>query len=1748
MPKGINLNVSPYYDDYNPKKGYYQVLFKPGYPVQARELTTLQSMLQNQVEQFGSHVFKEGAKVTGGEVSYNNQLETVILENEYFGVSPEYYLQFISGKVIRGQTSNIRARIEFYINGSLSIIGKPTIYVTYLSSSSSDDTRSSFLSGETLIVEETVSLEEEFANVGSQALQSGEGFAIVNSTTLASAVYMNSGVYFIRGRFVSVFNDILLLDQYSNVPSYKVGLRIFEDIVNSYEDPTLNDNAQGFSNYAAPGADRLQIFAKLDKIDINDTNIDNFILLKEIRDGVDLTQTRTTEYSTLSQEFARRTFDESGDYYVKIPNISAKETLNNLLGNDGIFRENQITYNNNVPSESLGTYVISPMKAYVRGYEISTNGTTFIDFQKPRTTKFLQNQEVNYLTGPTYTLNRVYGTPILGLSTSYTVSLRNERVGTSQTTAPGEEIGLARVYDFALESGSYDTANANLNQWDIALYDVQTYTNIVLNEPITLSTPTHIKGKSSGAVGFLRYDSTNSGIITAYNTSGKFSVGEKLIFDGIENTRVSTAITEKSTNDIKSIYGIVGSAYTFTGDVKQSTLTDVGTVNISAASGGISTVTSPNTIFTGIATVGNLVSFTEPGLTVNTFSKIESVSQNAITISGVTTVTGVCEGALPSSSINPTDFKILTSRLQSSSDNTLYTVLPKRFISSIDLTDSNLVIRKQFNVTISSNSTGTITAGDNETFLPFDEERYALIREDGTTEELTQDKFVFSLGSKELTISGLGSNGNAKLIATLRKISVKSKIKNRNKVQTIVVDKSKYEGSGIGNTTLNDGLTYGNYAYGTRVQDQDICLLFPDVTKLYGVFESKNTSDPELPNIIFTSLDGPTNKVGDLLVGDTFIGQSSNAVGIYVERVNDLKINYVNLNTTSFVEGETVVFKESGISAVIGAIDIGDNNITSNYTLTEGLKNSIYDYSKVIRKTTSKEPTKKLKIVFEYASFLESDTGDITTVNSYEQYDYCDIGSTNNIRNSDLIDIRQRVAPYTVSENSRSPFEFLSRTFTTTGNSASNILASDESFITSYSFYLPRVDRIFLTKDGIFQNSIGEPSETPQVPLAIQDALEVATAYLPPYLCNINDINISLAEHKRYRMVDIQGLERRIENLEYYTALSLLEVDTSNLLIQDANGLNRFKAGFFVDDFSSTVSQKKVTGVKNSIDISNSQLRPTHYTTQTDLIIGTNTLIGIGTEANPLADSRFDGNLIGSGVKRTGQVLTLDYQEVSEINQPYSTRVQNVTPYSVSYYGGTIELFPSSDVWVDQVRLGAKTINAEGNYTETVLQLQKDGFDAQTGFGSVVWDSWQTVWTGEDTSKTTRTTTQGNTTTTEVLATTTRTGTSTRQGTRKVVKEQFDSSSLGDRVLNSQVIPFVRKRNIEITAKRMRPLTRLYTFFEGVSMDNYIIPKLIEISMVSGTFQVGETVIGSNSAGNTIKFRVAQQNHKYGAYNNPSDVFVTSPYDINFTIPSSYSSTSSILNVDTYSLSNQPEGSYYGYILSGLSLRGQTSGAEATITNVRLISDNVGTLIASLWIPDPNIDSNPRFESGSKTIRLTSDITNAQIPGAASTSAEETYYVEGNVNTVQENILVLRNSRVETETVSESKSVSESGPSTVISRNSSTRNTDPPEEPSPSTREYQGFAPQLGPTVTGATGIINQNVGGSQSLAYSGAAAIPGPAPAAPGTRAVLGAAAVERALADGYTLASIQAWVYREKAVVGPEAIRRWDLDRGDT
>lgn len=196
MPQETNLNISPYFDDFDPANEYYKVLFKPGYPVQARELTTAQSILQNQIERLGDHIFKEGSVVVPGSISYKNDLNSVILENTYQGLPTDLYLDSLIGVRIRGGKSGVTAVIENYLKVSQSI-KNITIFVKYLTSDSQTNSLKSFIDGETLQVDEDVTVFSNNAldseDLIETLLQSGEGFA---TTVSQNSIYKASAVFF----------------------------------------------------------------------------------------------------------------------------------------------------------------------------------------------------------------------------------------------------------------------------------------------------------------------------------------------------------------------------------------------------------------------------------------------------------------------------------------------------------------------------------------------------------------------------------------------------------------------------------------------------------------------------------------------------------------------------------------------------------------------------------------------------------------------------------------------------------------------------------------------------------------------------------------------------------------------------------------------------------------------------------------------------------------------------------------------------------------------------------------------------------------------------------------------------------------------------------------------------------------------------------------------------------------------------------------------------------------------------------------------------------------------------------------------------------------------------------------------------------------------------------------------------------------------------------------------------------------
>ena len=1664
MPQNTNLNVSPYFDDFVDSKNYQKVLFKPGFPVQARELTTLQSILQNQVEKFGQHFFKEGSMVIPGGTSYDNEYNAVKIDPNFLNIPVINYTKIIADAriKIRGEISGVEATVVNRITSAESVEGFDTLYVKYTKSGTDGET-TKFIDGENLITLSSFNYLNTSITENSQFARC----VVSDATSIGSAFSVSEGVYFIRGFFIKNVSSTAILDQYTNEPSYRVGFLIREETISpSSTNSDLYDNAKGFSNESAPGADRFKLSVSLHKKLLTDNNDDDFVELLRVENGEVKEIVTKTEYNIFAEELARRTYDESGDYYVRPFTVSAKESLNDRIGNKGIYLDTQQTQNGNIPSDNLISLQISSGKAFVRGYEVENISTSSIDLLKPRTTKLVENQSVPIRMGKSVSISNVFGSPDIGFqnnSISGQIQLLRNRLTVDKAAAPGafdadERVGTAKVYDFKQTSAT----GVAVTTYNLSIYDVQLYTRLTLSKNIDASygAYTRVEGKFSGAIGYSAFTITNTSLIVLTDVTGEFQLNEPLIINGITEGNSVTAIEDNTFQDVKAVHSSGGlgsgsttfSANTVLNSKKQvfQTGAEFEILPLSDGTSGFSTVRGSSvTDFRTLVKVGDIISYTggaNIGNNIPTFNRVKEIgiAGTSFLIENVADVSGTCNGGVAASS--PTDIIVRVPTLNESDDPGFRVKLADDYISSVNVLDSSYIMREQIskdftNNSITFNITEISNVGDtsNLFFEPFSTSNYVLELFDSNTNTRVVEKLLapmvsVDVGLKEVTISGLSgpaTNRTAKLTVSIRRSKLTSKEKSLSRCTSLIIDRSESVGSG---TTI-DGLTTSTI-YGTRVQDKELSLDFPEVTRVLGVFEANDvvSDPPSLP--LITVNNQSSTFTNNVVTGEQFIGASSGAVARVVD-VQATQLSFVYENENTFDIGEIIALKTSGIIATVTGVTPGDRNILKNYDLDNGQRIEFCDYSRLVRKPNSEKPSRKLRVIFDHLSNNEV-SGNVETVNSYNTLNYStDIPFVFDSWASDYLDFRPRVGSYNRSSSTISPFVNASRDFS---SSRSDSVISGKSVVIDYSYYQGRIDRLYLTKDGVFVMKDGTPSRTPKSPVPNEDGFQVATISLPPYVRNAQDeVLIKRVPHKRYTMRDIGSLESRIKNLENYTTLSLLETDTKNLAVKDPNtGLDKFKSGFFVDNFRNHNSHN-LTGESNfDIDIENSECRPRSTERNVGLVFETNS-----TTSNPgAADYKFASDFPDSNITRGGSALTLNYTETPFIVQSHATRVENLNPFMVDVFVGSLELTPNSDFWIHEAPLPPQNVEIDNAY-DAISQLLGVEDRENGGMASSFWNSHETTWNGRDSAtlvdesvigrrvlssrSRTSTRTTGNTITGGNIRTTTTTTRDIRNtieqtfresGTQKEFGLELSASEtvvdLGTKVLGIDVLYTVRSRNVEVYAKRLKPNTKYYVFMESQDLTKYAVPKYLPITMTRGSFNVNEEVETVVSAGNgipNIRCRVATPNHKIGPYNDPNEIVTILPVVEGgepISVPQTYSSTSQILNIDTADLALQNNPNHFGYVKKGQSIVNSSGTAEAIIGDITLISDGDGDLIFSLHIPDPTIAGNPSFTTGNNTIKVTTSETNASILDPGSSSAEGEYLSNGYQTNTQEQTLSIK--------------------------------------------------------------------------------------------------------------------------------------------
>ena len=1330
----INLNAEPYNDDYDETKNFYKILFRPSYPVQARELTQLQTILQKQISRHGNHVFKQGAMVVPGQISYDKNAQYVKLQSTYNGVSVENILPYISGQTVVG-SSGLTALIIAVRN---TITADPsTIYVRY-TNSGTDPTVKVFAVNEVLTC--TVgSTTYSFQAQGSSA------------TGLGSIVSIETGIYYVNEYFALVEAQSLIIEPYSQTPSYKIGLKISEELIAPENDESLLDNALGSYNYSAPGAHRYYIGLTLSTLALTSTETADFIELMQVDNGVLRKLVSTTSYSILEKTLARRTYDESGDYTVKEFNIDIREHRNN---NRGAWASGQTYQYGDVVTSNLVTYVaksipVSPAIATTAGTIAPTHTTAADAYDGASST----GVKWEYTLTPYY--NR--GIDIDGDESKLAIGIEPGKAyvkGYEIEKIVTEYLPISKARTLETVANSVVSSNVGNFVYVTNIFNlppVETFGTIQLHDRLssTLSGTVYV---TSGATALT---ATGSPKFTTELTIGSVIRNAAGLYIG-----TVTVITSDSAATITAaVIALAGVTTATTIGAKIGTARtrllewDSGTVAASNATYKLSLFDIK--MNTGFTFNDNVKSFYYPSATIPFVAEITPI---LIPKAGTLTVMAGTNGIV--SSVSGTKFT---------------TDLKVGDYISVSSGGSSAILR----VTGSLSDAGFNTNG---AAYGYPNASYSVLST--SINESNEDILLFPLPFAN-TKTVRDSSGNHKLSYTVYE----------KKTVDVAGNVTSFQVSTLSPNKMLSGENNSNYII-TRNDTGE-------VVRPSNITASNNTTTIEL-STSFGSAVTCTVICASTRTGSSSLEKSKTITLAPVKTVAtqaDATAQVIKLNYADCYRIKSIMMR-TGYATPFTADTSGNYNvdITGNYDFDTGQRMTHYGIGSISLKAGFLPATDCFKITYEYFSHS---AGDYCTVNSYSNALPFD-----RIQTKDYIDFRPVIS--------------------SSGLFTSVAVPKRGYDITSldFKYYLAIKEKIAIDLYGKVFNVEGSPALSPSPPQDPSNGMVIYNLTLSPFTYDTtkDSILVEKTDNKRYTMRDIGKLEKRIDTIEYYTSLSLLEQETQSLKITDSSGLDRLKNGFIVDNFSGHgIGDVTSVDYACSIDMEENQLRPSAYVTNVNMIEKLTT------------DTARLGNNNPYGLY--GDVITLPIiDHIPLVKQGFASRLENINPFAVFTFIGDVKITPSSDDWFEINRLPDIVTDVEGNFSTVSAIAQK------AGILGTVWNSWQTVWTGKPVVTSSKTITTIDKTrkhqskgtdsadydygwiknvTTKQLSTTIN---QSRTGVNTKIVTKIDRQVVADRVVSTAVIPYIRSRNILVQVRGLKPSTRFYPYFDNVAISTYCTP------------------------------------------------------------------------------------------------------------------------------------------------------------------------------------------------------------------------------------------------------------------------------------------------------------------------------------
>ena len=1594
MPLQKNLNVSPYYADYNPLSDYYKVLFKAGFPVQARELTNLQLMLQNQIETIASRTMKEGDQIVPGEFGYA-QSSYVRASSITQGASAEDFV----GYTLTGAVSGVKAFVNFATPETST--DDVTFYVSY-DNSGTTATDATFTEGETL---ESDTPNRLTANVGVTSISKPISSSAMGQGSLFT---VKEGYYFIDGTSVRNSEQTITLDKYDTTPTYDVGFLVAEEFINSEENPLLLDNSQGSSNFAAPGADRLKINLTLTKREIGGTD-PNFIQLAVVIQGsLQGKPDQRTKWSWLYDVLAKRTFDESGDYIITEFPVELLEYANGEEFN-GVFDANPNgTYppvpgsgstTPLTPQQADATYAlkVSPGEAYVQGYEVGFRNPVYVYGEKPRTLNFRNNSNTQMTAGQSVAITNMNSVPdfqnidsavdTLGLETirlyrNFTdgyvgEALQQDAQGfvepfnignpppttyhviTATNVGTVTEDGVTAVYvgtNSAVVTSATDIIRGSTiggatvtyskkivpspsgiitprylnpdqivtnpqdnpgtlgynSTFDLGVLGADYFVELVVVESDTSANYTTdwtvgdlVFGETSGSFGTVEQGTTPGEVIVS-NVTGEFAPGE----DITQGDKVSTIAVEGE------IYEF---AFTDLGPV--GTITNlVNETGIKVQAVNAEITLEKNVDFTYVTETNSLVPTSAGRVKLNNFPypagsalgervnyKLETIPNTVKGFADIITSKVVNDISKTKSFYAPqpnqaVDFSADIS-IQNATDSDIVNLAEGSLFSGS--AGDNFVVCDDFAGDPSKQlSFGDVVTFVDDTGVSVSKLVYFATRPVGYG--VNRDKsFVYFSTTLENAVTG----------KTIQRIRIKKKGQPN---QTLIFELPQRTVASLQNDILATGINYTviqefviSVAGGTNTvslstnKQNETFIINTNKTTITVASLPADTSDVQgilgrSLSIASVSSDNDGREVTFTL--DKTLGSTSVLkilIPVFVSNgVAKRKTFFKNQNLSIAPENINPDVISLGIADVVDveSIKMQPNNleIRNNYIFDNGQRDNVYEISRLIRKPGAPAPTGQLSITYSY--FQHSGEGDFFSVDSYigeGGVGYQEVpvfvpnkfifaGSQRSasiyLQLRDCIDFRPVVNttgdnPTVIPQITSGRDATTATNFRDSGAYDGNAFVPrmplvDSLFQCDISYYMPRIDSVFMERTGALKLVQGVAANEPQPPADLATGIRLYDMLFPPYTFTLKGVEIKKYNYKRFTMQDIAGIDARIDRLEELVTLSILEQSALNMQVRDAvTGLSRFKNGIVVDGFADhaqgAVGQEQY---RNSMDPVFSHLRSAHFTDQVQLI-----------EQNLTPQQRE-----GDGYRKTGPLLTVDYESERFMQNPFATRFMNLQPFTVFTFDGQMVLTPSVDTFQDINRVPDLVIE-DNNLFNAMVNLT--GEMAASGIGTV-WGDWENTGNTQTTTSNRRQingdqaarqnslntlailgvnvntnpnllnnggrqlVADGGVPPLEVFDTTTSVEQS-RQQTRTTINVSTASvqrTSYGDRVVDVQLARTMRSIPVRVQVGRLKPNTRYYFFFDDIDVTAWVSPDNMQTDFPDGLSRyVGQP--GTNQKG-----------------------------------------------------------------------------------------------------------------------------------------------------------------------------------------------------------------------------------------------------------------------------------------------------------